>query len=213
MQYWLVKSEPDAFSWDQQVANGVEPWTGRAQPHGQAQSEGDEDGRSGVLLPFQRGQGDRRRGGGGARGLSGPHGREGRLGVRRHEGGGADAEAGDAGGDQGGSRSSPIWRWCGCRGCRWCRCRSRTGTGSAGWADGSDERRRKGPLPPTPSRRGRGRTSGTPPPLAGGGWGRGQRALCRIDEIPDGAAKGFPPAPGGFTGLFAVRQGERSTST
>jgi predicted RNA-binding protein with PUA-like domain len=23
-----VKSEPDAFSWDQQVANGVEPWTG-----------------------------------------------------------------------------------------------------------------------------------------------------------------------------------------
>ena len=28
MQYWLVKSEPDAFSWDEQVAKGVEPWTG-----------------------------------------------------------------------------------------------------------------------------------------------------------------------------------------
>jgi predicted RNA-binding protein with PUA-like domain len=28
MNYWLVKSEPDAFSWDQQVANQVEPWTG-----------------------------------------------------------------------------------------------------------------------------------------------------------------------------------------
>ena len=28
MRYWLVKSEPDAFSWDQQVVNGVEPWTG-----------------------------------------------------------------------------------------------------------------------------------------------------------------------------------------
>lgn len=27
-RYWLVKSEPDAFSWDQQVANGTEPWTG-----------------------------------------------------------------------------------------------------------------------------------------------------------------------------------------
>ncbi len=27
-QYWLVKSEPDAFSWAQQVENGVEPWTG-----------------------------------------------------------------------------------------------------------------------------------------------------------------------------------------
>lgn len=25
---WLVKSEPDAFSWDQQVANGTEPWGG-----------------------------------------------------------------------------------------------------------------------------------------------------------------------------------------
>jgi predicted RNA-binding protein with PUA-like domain len=28
MRYWLVKSEPDAFSWAQQVENGVEPWTG-----------------------------------------------------------------------------------------------------------------------------------------------------------------------------------------
>ena len=28
MQFWLVKSEPDAFSWDQQVLNKVEPWTG-----------------------------------------------------------------------------------------------------------------------------------------------------------------------------------------
>ncbi len=26
--HWLLKSEPDSFSWDQQVANGVEPWTG-----------------------------------------------------------------------------------------------------------------------------------------------------------------------------------------
>lgn len=28
MNYWLVKSEPDAFSWDEQMAKGVEPWTG-----------------------------------------------------------------------------------------------------------------------------------------------------------------------------------------
>ncbi len=27
-RHWLVKTEPDAFSWDQQVAHGVEPWTG-----------------------------------------------------------------------------------------------------------------------------------------------------------------------------------------
>ncbi len=26
--YWLVKSEPDGFSWAQQVAHGTEPWTG-----------------------------------------------------------------------------------------------------------------------------------------------------------------------------------------
>ena len=26
--YWLIKSEPDAFSWDEQVANRIEPWTG-----------------------------------------------------------------------------------------------------------------------------------------------------------------------------------------
>ena len=25
---WLVKTEPDAFSWDQQVERGIEPWTG-----------------------------------------------------------------------------------------------------------------------------------------------------------------------------------------
>ncbi len=28
MNHWLVKTEPDAFGWDQQVAHGVEPWTG-----------------------------------------------------------------------------------------------------------------------------------------------------------------------------------------
>ena len=28
MPYWLVKSEPDAFSWAQQAERGAEPWTG-----------------------------------------------------------------------------------------------------------------------------------------------------------------------------------------
>jgi predicted RNA-binding protein with PUA-like domain len=28
MQYWLVKTEPDSFGWDQQVTNKVEPWSG-----------------------------------------------------------------------------------------------------------------------------------------------------------------------------------------
>ncbi len=26
--HWLVKTEPEAFSWDQQVERGIEPWTG-----------------------------------------------------------------------------------------------------------------------------------------------------------------------------------------
>ena len=39
--------------------------------------------------------------------------------------------------------------------------------------------------------------------------GRDGRTLCRLDEIPDGGARGFPAAPGGFTGLFAVRRGGR----
>jgi nitrite reductase/ring-hydroxylating ferredoxin subunit len=36
----------------------------------------------------------------------------------------------------------------------------------------------------------------------------GRRLLCRVADIPDGGAKGFPAAPGGFTGLLAVRQGD-----
>ena len=44
---------------------------------------------------------------------------------------------------------------------------------------------------------------------SGGGGGPGERTLCRLDEIPDGGARGFAAAPGGFIGLFAVRRGER----
>ena len=58
--------------------------------------------------------------------------------------------------------------------------------------------------PPPAPRRG-GENGALSPPCVGSA--EGQRALCRIDEIPDGGSKGFPP-PGGFTGLFAVRQGD-----
>ena len=34
------------------------------------------------------------------------------------------------------------------------------------------------------------------------------RPLCRLEDLPDGEARGFGPSPGGFTGLFAVRRGE-----
>jgi nitrite reductase/ring-hydroxylating ferredoxin subunit len=34
------------------------------------------------------------------------------------------------------------------------------------------------------------------------------RVLCRMDELPDGMAQGFPPASGRFYGVLAIRQGE-----
>lgn len=37
----------------------------------------------------------------------------------------------------------------------------------------------------------------------------GERILCRLEDIPEGGAKGFPAAPGGFMGLFAVRKDGR----
>lgn len=46
MRRWLLKSEPDAFSWSQQVRNVVEPWTGvrshEARRHLAAMAVGDE---------------------------------------------------------------------------------------------------------------------------------------------------------------------------
>ena len=81
MQYWLVKSEPDAFSWDQQVANGVEPWTGvrnhSAKLNLKAMKQGDlaffyHSNVGKEIVGVVRGR---------ARSLSGPHSRERRLGV------------------------------------------------------------------------------------------------------------------------------------
>ncbi len=34
------------------------------------------------------------------------------------------------------------------------------------------------------------------------------RTLCRLADLPEGAARGFPPPPGGFTGLVALRREE-----
>lgn len=48
MAYWLLKSEPEAFSWDDQVArgHGGEPWTGvrnhLAKNHLKAMAKGDQ---------------------------------------------------------------------------------------------------------------------------------------------------------------------------
>lgn len=39
-----------------------------------------------------------------------------------------------------------------------------------------------------------------------GGVSEGERVLCRVEDIAEGKAKGFAAAPGGFTGLFAVRR-------
>ena len=34
-----------------------------------------------------------------------------------------------------------------------------------------------------------------------------ERLLCHLSDLPEGESRGFPPVPGGFTGLFAIRQG------
>ncbi len=36
-----------------------------------------------------------------------------------------------------------------------------------------------------------------------------ERALCRLEDIPDRGSRGFPGPPGSFTGLFALRRGGR----
>lgn len=41
------------------------------------------------------------------------------------------------------------------------------------------------------------------------GLGSPPRVLCRLEDIPDGGAKGFPGPPGSFTGLFAIRRSAR----
>ena len=62
MSHWLMKSEPDSWSWEQMVAAGKKGthWNGvrnhTAKRNMQAMALGDEV----VLLPFERGQGDRR---------------------------------------------------------------------------------------------------------------------------------------------------------
>jgi nitrite reductase/ring-hydroxylating ferredoxin subunit len=37
-----------------------------------------------------------------------------------------------------------------------------------------------------------------------------QRTLCRIEDIPDGEARGFAPADSGHRSVFAVRRGHRA---
>lgn len=46
MAYWLVKSEPDTWSWDQHVKKGADAWTGvrnfQAKAHLKAMKKGDQ---------------------------------------------------------------------------------------------------------------------------------------------------------------------------
>lgn len=46
MAYWLVKSEPDTWSWDQHVKKGADAWTGvrnfQAKAHLKAMTKGDK---------------------------------------------------------------------------------------------------------------------------------------------------------------------------
>ncbi len=181
-QCWLVKSEPEAFSWDQQVANGVEPWTGvrnhTAKNNLKAMRVGDRaffyhsnTGKEIVgVVEVAR-----------ARRIPTP--------PPRAATGSASTCA----------RSG--------------RCRARSG-----W-------RRSRPTPALADLAlvRQSRLSVLPVSAAHwaalcrmGGWTADRRPaaprlrrLCAEADIPEGGAKGFPPPPGGFTGLFAVRAGGR----
>ena len=98
--------------------------------------------------------------------------------VRGHEGGGADAEAGDAGRDQGRPEAGGL----------------RAGPAVAAFGDAGVEAALGPDLPD-------GRMEGLIPRPAA-------RSVSASTTSPDGGSKGFPPPPGGFTGLFAVRQGD-----
>lgn len=36
-----------------------------------------------------------------------------------------------------------------------------------------------------------------------------ERVLCLLGDLPEGESRGFAPVKGAFTGLFAIRRGER----
>ena len=103
MNYWLFKSEPDAWSWDQQKKEGAQGrrMGRRAQLPGAQRHARDEKGRSRLLLSLRRGEAHCRGGQGGRRGASRLDRRDRRLGVRRCRRSHRREEAGDACRDQG----------------------------------------------------------------------------------------------------------------
>ena len=207
MQYWLVKSEPDAFSWDQQVANGVEPWTGvrnyTARHNLKAMKKGDRaffyhsnQGKEivGVVEVVREAYPD-------------PTAEKGAwvcvdmkavapmpkpvtlVAIKadpeagRHGAGAAVAAVGDAGVEAALGPDLPDGRM--------------EGMSEDGEA----------PSPHSLPAGGGGAQWRSPSPC-GRGWAERAARALPLDEIPDGGSKGFPPPPGGFTGLFAVRQGD-----
>ena len=68
--YWLGKSEPEAYAWATFVKDGKTAWTGVRNLHRPAQSARDEEGRHGILLSQQRGQRGCRRGASDQRSIS-----------------------------------------------------------------------------------------------------------------------------------------------
>ena len=114
MAYWLMKSEPGSWSWDQQVKSGAkgEPGpacaTSPAKPNLMKMKKGDRaffyhSGEDKAVVGIVEVV---------ARSLSRPDRRKRRaLGRGRRQGGRAAAEAGDARGDQGRAEAERRWRW------------------------------------------------------------------------------------------------------
>ena len=87
MAYWLMKSEPGSYSWNQLLGDRSTEWDGVPQSRSAAAPQGDEDRGRGVLLSQRRRAADRRDHAHRPRSAARPEGRE--LGLGRSRTGAA----------------------------------------------------------------------------------------------------------------------------
>jgi len=96
MAYWLLKTEAETFSWDDQVKRGAkgEPWTGVRNFTARGYLKDMKKGESRLLLSHWRREAGGRHRGGHQGGLHRPERREGRVQGGRRESGKAGSQAG-----------------------------------------------------------------------------------------------------------------------
>ena len=119
MNYWLFKSEPDAFSFDMLKAKGKTgtQWDGVRNYAARNNMRAMQIGDLGFFYHSNEGLDVRRHRRGLRAGASGLHHRRSALGMRRHPRRQGRAEPADAGRDQGQPEARQDGRWSTIRGC------------------------------------------------------------------------------------------------